>query len=59
VHTIIANAKRTLLGIFHSIKDKYLQLYLNEFCYKLNRRGQRDKIFDLLSFSAAKSLNFV
>jgi hypothetical protein len=34
-------------------------LYLNEFCYKLNRRGQRDKIFDLLSFSAAKSLNFV
>jgi transposase-like protein len=59
VHTIIAKAKRTFLGIFHSIKDKYLQLYLNEFCYKLNRRGQRDKIFDLLSFSAAKSLNFV
>ncbi len=37
VHIIIANAKRTLLGIYHKIKGKYLQLYLDEFTYKLNR----------------------
>lgn len=38
VHIAISNAKRTLLGNYHKIKRKYLQLYLNEFVYKLNRR---------------------
>ncbi len=37
VHIAIGNAKRTLLGTFHKIKGKYLQNYLSEFCYKLNR----------------------
>ncbi len=36
VHTIISNCKRELLGVHHSIGKEYLQLYLNEFCYKLN-----------------------
>lgn len=38
VHIVISNAKRQILDIFHSVKDKYLQSYLNEFCYKFNRR---------------------
>lgn len=38
IHTAIANAKRTFLGIYHKIDQKYLQNYLNEFVYKLNRR---------------------
>lgn len=38
VHIAISNAKRTLLGIYHKISGKYLQNYLNEFTYKLNRR---------------------
>ena len=38
VHIAISNAKRNLLGNYHKIKRKYLQLYLNEFIYKLNRR---------------------
>lgn len=37
VHIAISNAKRNLLGVYHKIKGKYLQLYLDEFCYKLNR----------------------
>ena len=28
---------RALLGIYHKIKGGFLQLYLDEFCYKLNR----------------------
>ena len=36
VHITISNAKRNLLGNYHKIKGKYLQLYLNEFIYKLN-----------------------
>lgn len=46
VHIAIANAKRTFLGIYHCIKGKYLQLYLDEFCYKLNRRYFGNKLFD-------------
>jgi len=38
VHTAIANAKRTLLGVYHRIDGDYLQCYLDEFSYKLNRR---------------------
>lgn len=37
-HIAIANAKRNFLGVYHKIKGKYLQNYLNEFVYKLNRR---------------------
>ncbi len=48
VHIFISNAKRNFLGNYHKIKRKNLQLYLNEFVYKLNRRYFGDKIFDRL-----------
>jgi hypothetical protein len=48
VHTMIANAKRTLLGIHHMISSKYAQNYLDEFCYKVNRRNYEDQLFDRL-----------
>lgn len=48
VHIAISNAKRNFTGNYHKIKKKYLQLYLNEFVYKLNRRYFGDKIFDRL-----------
>ena len=47
VHITIGNAKRDLQK-FHKIKRKYLQLYLNEFIYKLNRRYFGDRMFDRL-----------
>lgn len=53
VHIAIANAKRTLLGIYHKIKGKYLQLYLDEFCYKLNRRYFGKALFDRLVVAVA------
>jgi hypothetical protein len=51
VHIAIGNA-RTDLQKFHKIKRKYLQLYLNEFIYKLNRRYFGDRIFDRLVIAA-------
>ena len=48
VHITISNAKRNFVGNYHKIKKKYLQLYLNEFVYKLNRRYFGEKIFDRL-----------
>lgn len=47
VHIAIGNAKKDLQK-FHKIKRKYLQLFLNEFIYKLNRRYFGSKIFDRL-----------
>lgn len=50
VHIAIANAKRNLLGIYHVIQEKYLQYYLDEFCFKLNRR-YNSNLFDNLVIS--------
>jgi hypothetical protein len=38
VHIAISNLKTFLLGTFHGVSIKYLQEYLNEFCYRFNRR---------------------
>lgn len=38
VHIAISNAKRNFLGVYHKINGRYLQNYLDEFVYKLNRR---------------------
>lgn len=50
VHIVISNAKRMLLDVFHDIKPEYLQNYLNEFCYKFNRRWLN--VFDRLMNTA-------
>jgi len=38
VHIGISNAKRKLIGINYNIKHEYHQNYLNEYCFKINRR---------------------
>ena len=48
VHVAIANAKRWILANHHDIKEDYLQFYLNEFCYKFNRRYFGNATFDRL-----------
>jgi len=53
VHTVIANAKRSLLGVHHSIGRDFLQNYLNEFVYKLNRRTFTSDLFDRLIVAGA------
>ena len=54
VHTMISNAKRNFLGINHQIKDVYLQNYLDEFCYKTNRRYFGTKLFERLMTAAVQ-----
>lgn len=55
VHVAISNAKRTLLGIYHKINGKCLQLYLDEFWYKLNRRYYGENLFNRLTLAVAKT----
>ena len=48
VHIIISNAKAFITGTFHGLDDKHIQLYLNEFCYRFNRRHREPELFDRL-----------
>lgn len=45
LHTIISNAKAFIDGTFHGLGQKHMQNYLDEFCYRFNRRHFQDEIF--------------
>ncbi len=47
-HILISNAKAFLLGTFHGVNKKHLQSYLDEFCYRFNRRWAENQLFDRL-----------
>jgi len=53
VHITISNVKRNLLGVYHMISGEYLQNYLNEFCYRLNRRYFAENIYDRMIIAIA------
>jgi transposase-like protein len=38
VHILIGNVKSFIRGTYHGVSHKHLQPYLNEFCYRFNRR---------------------
>ena len=52
VHIAISNSKNLIKNIYHGIKPEFLQEYLNEFCYKFNRRYFGDKLFDRLMIAS-------
>lgn len=48
VHTIISNAKAYIDGTYHGLDATYLQAYLDEFCYRFNRRFFPNELFGRL-----------
>lgn len=54
VHVAISNAKSLFKDMYHGIKEEFLQLYLDEFCYKFNRKYFGDKTFDRLVIASIK-----
>ena len=52
VHIAIANAKTLFQDMYHGIKDEFLQWYLDEYCYKFNRKYFGDRVFDRLMIAA-------
>jgi transposase-like protein/ribosomal protein L37AE/L43A len=56
VHTAISNSKSTLEGVCHGVSKKHLQLYLDEFCYKFNRRYFGVNLFKRLLIASCDSL---
>lgn len=48
LHIIIGNAKAFVNGTYHGLDEKHMQRYLDEFCYRFNRRHFREEIFSRL-----------
>jgi len=44
-HIIISNAKAFIEGTFHGLDSVHLQAYLDEFCYRFNRRYHLSDMF--------------
>jgi hypothetical protein len=57
VHIAISNTKRQLLDIYHHVKPEYLQSYLNEFCYKFNKRYFEEALFGRLIIASENYKN--
>ena len=56
VNRTISNAKKILLGIHHNcINEQYMQNYLDEFCYKFNRRYFGEKLSERLMIAALET----
>jgi len=56
-HIIISNAKALIEGTFHWLDALHLQRYLNEFCYRFNRRWFKSGIFPRLVNARVSSRN--
>jgi transposase-like protein len=51
---VFANAKRWAMGVYHGLRPKHLQAYLDEFVFRFNRRRTPHAAFDrLLGLSLA------
>ena len=55
LHTMIANVKAFILGTYHGVSEKHLQAYLNEYCYRFNRRFFRSELFNRLLTACAST----
>ena len=51
LHTIISNAKAFVEGTYHGMERKHVQLYLDEFCYRFNRRSYHENLFEHLALA--------
>jgi hypothetical protein len=57
VHIAISDGKRQLLNSHHKVKPEFLQSYLDEFCYKFNRRYFGEAMFARLLVATVSNKN--
>jgi transposase-like protein len=55
LHTFVSNAKTFILGTYHGLDKRHFQAYLDEFCYRANRRGFAGEQFDRLLCACAST----
>lgn len=56
VHRAISLLKRFLLGTYHGVSAKYLPRYLQEFCFRFNRRHKPKTIWQSLLYACVTTL---
>ena len=45
IHRVFSNLKTWALGVYHGLRRKHLQSYLDEFVFRFNRRRTRNAAF--------------
>jgi transposase-like protein len=55
LHTVISNSKAFIAGTYHGLAEKHLQAYLDEFCYRFNRRWFKGEGFNRLLTCCART----
>lgn len=55
LHIVISNAKAFVQGTYHGLPVKYLDSYLDEFCFRFSRRSFAATLFQRLSLAVAWS----
>lgn len=47
-HRVFSNLKTWALGVYHGLREKHLQAYLDRFVFRFNRRRTRHAVFQTL-----------
>lgn len=55
LHIVISNAKAFILGTYHGLPKKYLQAYLDEYCFRFSRRDFGPRLLDRLALAVGTS----
>lgn len=58
VHRAISLVKRFLMGTYHGVSPMYLQRYLDEFCFRFNRRHKQTSLASSLLRACVFALPF-
>jgi predicted RNA-binding Zn-ribbon protein involved in translation (DUF1610 family)/transposase-like protein len=56
LHTVVSNAKAFILGTYHGLDATHFQAYLDEFCFRINRRFFASQLFDRLLCACASTV---
>ena len=56
LHIVISNAKAFILGTYHGLPKKYLQAYLDEYCFRFSRRDFGPRLLERLALAVGTSV---
>lgn len=59
LHIIVGNAKIYIMGTYHGLNKKFMQTYLDEFCYRFNRRFKPKQLFGRLLNACAFGTHYI
>jgi transposase-like protein len=55
LHIVVSNAKAFILGTYHGLDSQHIQSYLDEFCFRFNRRFFSAQLFNRIVNTCAFS----